>query len=175
MSRSITLTNVERLILANQYEILSQQADNEYDTVKFLRTAKQLRDGHKWLYEQIFEYIDDDLDNESAEFVVNVLSLHRALLSSYEELDDKSDLKEKDVIFKGFDGNNEGSLMYFAEALSEDGRFCEVIEKGNLNSHCPMIRTYQEMLQTWEKFDKNTSYQKSKFWKLLKNSHSEVA
>lgn len=54
MSRSTTLTNVERSILANQYEILSRQADNEYDTEKFLRTAKQLRDGHKWLYEQIF-------------------------------------------------------------------------------------------------------------------------
>ena len=167
MSRSTTLTNVERLILANQYEILSQQADNEYDTVKFLRTAKQLRDGHKWLYEQIFEHIDDDLDNESAEFVVNVLSLHKALLSSYEQLDDKIDLKEKDVLFKGFDGNNEGSLMYFAEALSEDGRFCEVLEKGNLNSHCPMIRRYQEMLQTWETFDKEYKLSKEQILEII--------
>lgn len=167
MSRSITLTYVERLILVNQYEILSQQADNKYDTEKFLRTAKQLRDGHKWLYEQIFEHIDDDLDNESAEFVVNVLSLHRALLSSYEELDDKSELREKDVIFKGFDGNNEGSLMYFAEALSDDGRFCEVLEKSNLNSHCPMSRTYQEMLQTWEKFDKEYDLSKDQILKII--------
>lgn len=90
MSNLKNLTDTERLILANQYELLSKLAENEYETEYFLRISKQLKDGHKWLYEQVFDSIGENLDNESANFVVNVLSLYRALLNSYEQLKTKN-------------------------------------------------------------------------------------
>jgi Uncharacterized conserved protein len=157
MSNLKNLTDTERLILANQYELLSKLAESEYETAHFLRYSKQLKDGHKWLYKQIFDCISENLDDESAVFVVNVLSLHRALLNSYEQLKTKKQLKKADVTFKGFDGNNESSLMYFVEALDDASRFSEVIENGELNSHFPMTSTYQKMLAKWkelgEKFE----------------------
>lgn len=75
MSNLKNLTDTERLILANQYELLSKLAENEYETEYFLRISKQLKDGHKWLYEQVFDSIGENLDDKSANFVVNVLSL----------------------------------------------------------------------------------------------------
>ncbi|AVF44224.1 YfbU family protein [Acinetobacter nosocomialis] len=153
MSNLKNLTDTERLILANQYELLSKLAESEYETEYFLRVSKQLKDGHKWLYQQIFDSIGENLDDESANFVVNVLSLHRALLNSYEQLKVKNQLKKADVTFKGFDGNNEGELMYFAEALGDAGRFSEVIESGELNSHFPMTSKYQKMLTKWKELE----------------------
>lgn len=169
MSNLKNLTDTERLILANQYELLSKLAENEYETEYFLRISKQLKDGHKWLYEQVFDSIGENLDDESANFVVNVLSLYRALLNSYEQLKTKKQLKKSEVTFKGFDGNNEGELMYFAEALGDAGRFSEVIENGELNSHFPMTSTYQKMLTKWEELEQKYELSEEQILQIIRD------
>jgi uncharacterized protein YfbU (UPF0304 family) len=61
----VQLTDAERLLLANQYEILGILHKQE----SYLRAAANLRDGHKWLYEQHVTEISDNLPDEEVEYV----------------------------------------------------------------------------------------------------------
>ena len=62
----IDLTDVERLILANQYKILSLlEKDESYD-----RLSEQLLEGHKWLYSQSLDNVSEDMPDDDAEHVL---------------------------------------------------------------------------------------------------------
>lgn len=65
-------TAIERLILANQYEILGELADDD----SLRRLANQLRDGHAWLYEgHLRQQLADVLPNEASDSVLAILGI----------------------------------------------------------------------------------------------------
>jgi uncharacterized protein YfbU (UPF0304 family) len=141
----IKLTDAERLILANQYEILSAlQKDEDY-----ARMAETLRDGHEWLYRQYFDSLSENLPDDKVTYVLRVLDIFRNMNNSYRELADKSGIDERDLAFRGFDGNNESDLLSFAEALRKDGRFTETIGPTAKNSHMPTTAICERMIDTW--------------------------
>lgn len=61
---TIELTDKERLFLANQYEILGLLKNEDY----YSELAEQLRDGHKWLYEQSFDDISPNFPERKCQF-----------------------------------------------------------------------------------------------------------
>lgn len=144
----LQLSDLERLILANQYEILAHlKPDQGYEDV-----ARELRDGHKWLYRQYLDnLISPELPDESAEFVATILGIYRDLASSYRGLGDKSGIEERLVQFPGFDGNNESDLLHFTSALRKADRFTETIGDSARNSHMPMKDVYRRMIEEWER------------------------
>ncbi|WP_288497705.1 YfbU family protein [uncultured Acinetobacter sp.] len=152
----IELSDKERLFLSNQYEILGTLKDDDF----YLRLAEQLREGHKWLYEQSFDSLYENFPEESSELVIDILQVYEALQDSYDALAEKSDISEYDVKFAGFDGNNETDFMGFVDALKESNRFVSVIEAGTRNSHFPKVHTYQTMITKWREL--NESHQLSK-------------
>lgn len=153
MSNLENLTDTERLILANQYEILSKLEDNDYGRQYYKQLSDNLKSGYKWLYEDHFQCLSDVLDEDDAELVVKTLSLYRTLKNNYDDLEDKSVIDEMSITFKGFDGNNEGRLMRFTQALKENDRFTDIIEKGQLNSHSPKKKQYRKMLSNWKELN----------------------
>ncbi|KAB0653898.1 YfbU family protein [Acinetobacter bohemicus] len=154
MSTLKKLTNTERLILANQYKILSKLSDNDYERDYNQQLSDNLLSGHKWLYEDHFQIISDDLADEDTDLVVETLSLYTTLRNNYDDLDDKTVIDEHKITFLGFDGNNESELMTFTKALKENDRFTRIIEKGLTNSHSPMRHKYQTMLNKWKELNK---------------------
>ncbi|MDQ8952182.1 YfbU family protein [Acinetobacter rudis] len=154
MSTLDNLTDTERLILANQYEILSKLSDSQYEKDDYKQLSDNFRHGYKWLYKEHFQVVSDVLDDADTSLVVETLSLYRTLKNNYDDLTDKAGIDEHKITFLGFDGNNERRLMNFTKALKENNRFTEIIEKGLMNSHSPMRQKYQKMLNKWKELDK---------------------
>lgn len=167
MSNLINLTNAERLILANQYEILSKLSEDKYERQSYEKMSSNLKNGYKWLYEQYFDVVSENLSADASELVIKTLCLYQALHYSYEDLDDKDGISEHEVKFQGFDGNNETELMGFVRALKENDRFIDTIENGHLNSHRPMVNTYKKMVQQWQGFDEEVELTKDQIQQIL--------
>ena len=142
MKNAPELTTTERLILANQYEILGILREDE----SCEKISSNLRDGHKWLYDQIFDYISPDLSDRQTKHVLDVLSMYELLKASYIESADKGEIKEDELEFPGFDGNNEAELRQFAKALLQDDRYVHVLGDSVKNSHMPTAEIYERML-----------------------------
>jgi uncharacterized protein YfbU (UPF0304 family) len=78
MTVSLDLSDKDRLILANQYEILSKLGENESDTYVLL--AKSLRGGHKWLYQtQLENMLSENLSDEETQHVLDIAGLYGTL------------------------------------------------------------------------------------------------
>jgi len=159
------LTDAERLILSNQYQILAKLDNDEH----YALMAETLRRGYKWLYDEYLEQtLWPNVDDDKAEFVVDVLDLYSTMKASYSELEDKSGIQASEVEFPGFDGNNETDLMGFANFLLKHGRFDDVLNKGGNNSHMPTVEIYRRMLQAFQDMGEPTyPYSKEQIRQLL--------
>lgn len=142
----IQLTDVERILLANQCEILGLLTKDDGHT----KMAKNLRDGHTWLYKNYFQQISDNLPDSDVDHVLAILGIYSDLKDSYGKLSDKSGVDKRLVRFPGFDGNNESDLLCFAQALTDNGSFSETIGKSAQNSHMPTREMYGRMIEEWK-------------------------
>ncbi|WP_420001764.1 YfbU family protein [Acinetobacter sp. LF10] len=161
----IELTDKERLFLANQHEILSHlDADNsDYH----LKLAEQLRDGHKWLYSQSFDNFSENLSDDDAELVLNILQIYQMIEDAYDGLSDKSLISEHQIKFPGFDGNNETEFMGFVDALEKSHCFTDVIQNGHRNSHSAKVHVYKRMIAKWQEFGEPYSLTKEQLIEIL--------
>ncbi len=126
---TMKLTDAERLILANQYEILSILKSDEF----LKEISDNLRDGYEWIYSQNL-HISPILSKQNVEHVIRILGIYGDMKASYEKLSDKSGIDESSLTFPGFDGNNEAELLAFAEALRKNHSFEITLGKESLNS-----------------------------------------
>jgi uncharacterized protein YfbU (UPF0304 family) len=147
--RNIELTDKERMILANQYEIMAMLNDNE----DYALMAETLKAGHKWLYDQLFDSLSDNLPDSQVQHVLTILGIYGDLQASYEELTDKIGIEKNELTFPGFDGNNECELLSFASSLIKHRRFESTLGENARNSHMPTSEIYGRMIQRWNELD----------------------
>mgnify|MGYP003945694341 CR=1 FL=1 len=153
----IELNNTERLILANQYKILSLLEEED----SYARLSEQLLEGHEWLYSQSLDDTSEVMPNEDAEHVLTILGIFGDLRDSYAELADKTGIEPHQVVFSGFDGNNESDLRSFARALRRSDRFVETLGDEIKNSHMPTTDIYKRMIAKWRELgEPNYPYSK---------------
>jgi uncharacterized protein YfbU (UPF0304 family) len=129
----------ERLLFANQYRILARLDKENAET--YGHWQKALEHGFASAYSQIFDQIYDGLTEDECGFVTDVLSMYEALQRSYDQYGAASGLKQADVAFPGFDGNNETLFMLYARFVRQDeGRFDYLkVSAKDLNSHFPSV------------------------------------
>lgn len=144
------LTQFERLVLANQYEIL-EKVDPK--SAKHHEKRREIVErGYEALYEaELFRGIDDDVVSpQQGREVRDVLDMYRAITAAAKNLAEDSPLRESYYLkFQGFDGNDETLSFSFAQFLLEDmGHYKELVGQGDdgVNSHSPMMPTYRRML-----------------------------
>lgn len=160
----LKLTDTERLILANQYQILGLLEEDD----SYTEMADNLRSGHKWLYEQHATQIQDNLSDEDTKHVIAILGIYSDLRDSYKELVDKTGIDANLVNFPGFDGNNEAELLGFARSLSKSGRFTETLGKDARNSHMPTTDLYSRQIAEWKSLGSpNYPYSKEIILKII--------
>ncbi|PYE36461.1 YfbU family protein [Psychrobacter fozii] len=150
-------TKKERLILINQYKILSKLCPDDSEHYNELREI--LEDGYEIFYSQIDEWISQDMSKSEGEFVLEILNLYRAIEDYKRMSKDQEIIKNSYSYFRGFDGNNEGQYMQFARFLiNKQNKFSEqkdyLRKNDNLNSHMPMIGIYKSMLSKWSSIGK---------------------
>lgn len=155
--RDLELTDKERLFLANQYEILAALNDDEH----YALMAETLMAGHKWLYDQFFDSLSENLPNSKAQYVLTILGIFGDMKASYDGLADKAGIDENSLSFPGFDGNNECDLLGFANSLIKHGRFEVTLGKTARNSHMPTSDMYGRMIVRWKELG-SPSYPYSK-------------
>lgn len=150
MKGAVRMDDNTRLILLNQFEILSKlEPEENY----YSRCRDILQNGYEYLYSDIKKHISDPMPSKDGEFVFDVLQMYREITTSYNRLKDKEGLTEEDIAFQGFDGNEEVKYYLFTCFLIEDdNRFIELKENPyfSLNSHCDKIHEYSRMLNVWQ-------------------------
>lgn len=148
--RSITLTDVERLTLANQFRILAKLDPEEADEYRMKEAIVQA--GYTAYYGELFEYISDELPLEVAQYIFDVLEMFSQLKHHYASLVDKAGIELGDVSFEGFDGNEDGAYLYFVEFLKRYRRFIDILgDMKDFNSHSVFSRKrYDKMLQRYQ-------------------------
>lgn len=144
------LTEKERLILFNQYRILEKLYPEDEKDCQIAQ--KILAEGYTIEYDSLAEFMSDGIPREVCEEVIDILQMYRSLYTSYKELSDKTGINKGDVIFQGFDGNEETDHYVFACFYLEDlNRYSEF--KGvDINSHSNRLYKYLPMLSEWRKY-----------------------
>lgn len=147
------LSKVERLILSNQFQILSKEENDYYSKETCENFSTILLEGYEILYDDIFTGMDEIVTSEKGRFVLDVLNMYRTISNSYLELSKKgTDLTERDIAFKGFDGNNEtGEYSFLRFVIKDYNRFNDLEENEfmKFNSHRPSIEQYEKQLDTY--------------------------
>jgi len=171
MRMTMELSKKDRLLLINQYKILSLLDSGESDHYKEL--IEILESGYEIFYPMVDQLISDDMPSEKGKFVLEVLGMYRAIedLKRIKYNEDIS--KEHFSFFRGFDGNEETEYMSFTRFLIEiQGKFSEQIQylkdNDNLNSHMQTIDKYSGMLKKWEELGKNYQLTEEQVLEILK-------
>src|SRR5579883_1589738 len=102
----MTLSKVERLILANQFRIL-EKLDPGGEAGSFQQALEILEHGYTLDYEALVSHFHDEVPEQTCSEVIDILNLYRALTKALRELPEGS-LNQNEATFKGFDGNEEG-------------------------------------------------------------------
>lgn len=146
----LTLTKAERLILANQYKLLALLDKNSGEDYERAREA--MESGYSAAIEGLLQAIFDELSPPECRLVILAMDMFGALQNSYDALKDNSAVKETDVRFPGFDGNNETKYMTYARYIVEHERRFTYLKpvSRDFNSHMPMVPRYRQMLTKWE-------------------------
>lgn len=130
-----TLSMKERLIFANQYEIMSRLTEDEYEKKQFENLRDIFVSGYSRYYSLATEHFSEEVSDEECKFVIDVLSLYRDLYYTRKRNKEvQNSIEEKEVLFKGFDLNDEIEVKYFSfyKFLVEQlGRFEEIKELMN--------------------------------------------
>jgi uncharacterized protein YfbU (UPF0304 family) len=164
------LTEVERLQLVNQYDILAKLYPERADY--YAKHRKIVEEGFTILYEELFSSVSDAVSMEECRYVFDVLDMYRALHNSYRDLADKGGIDPADLQFEGFDGNNESKQLSLAEFLQKDGKWVESLKADlDLNSHSMTRHRYGEMLEKWNALGDERHGRK---WKLTKDEIKHI-
>ena len=168
MDKSLSMK--ERLILANQYEILSRLATDEDERKHFENIRDIFESGFSRYYSYATEPFSEEVSQDECEFVVDVLDLYSTLYYSWlrnpqahEEID------EKKVLFKGFDLNDNQEIKYlvFYEFLVEKlERYSEIkdlmnagkIESFNSHGFGPSMSTLSRMIEKYKEIKKRQGF-----------------
>ncbi len=147
----ISLTRKERLFLANQCQILEKLYPNQAESIAYQREA--VEEGYELEYSSIAEHIyKDTLGRDGCIEVLDILNLFECLGRAYEPLKNKTTIKDYEVTFLGFDGNDTIEIKYLGYARHlRDGHRFENLKIKDLNSHIGMLDVYRRMLTEWRR------------------------
>jgi len=142
------------LILSNQLKILERLYPEEADA--YANQRKAVEEGYSFHYPSLMDHIYNEMTVEECREVLDILQMFSTIKISFEDLDDKSDIKENRIRFAGFDGNNETRQMIYARYFIVDLERYDELRSGSqysdYNSHSPSIDRYRRMLKVWEEY-----------------------
>ena len=144
------MTNAQRLILSNQYFLMSQMDPNNANKYKRLQTIVER--GYELQMRELNKEFGCLTEAECRE-VIDILEMYHAMQESHKMLAD-CDGKEVDqrrLQFLGFDIAREAQLVHYVRFLVDSEGFYTQFDKADhhFNSQMPMLDKYRRMLTTW--------------------------
>ena len=139
------LTEVERLILHNQYEILKRIDPRQEKDYQVLLHC--LYNGYDEDFDQLLPHFEEPIDTLVRTRVRQILEMFRGLTHA---LHGKT-VSALAVTFAGFDGNEETEYYAYARFLLEDLGLWRESRRDDYNTHYPVLPDYLKMLELWER------------------------
>lgn len=164
--KSRGLSKLERLKLANQYQILHElnlvkkdlQMAEHYEYLQEI-----FQRGYVQLYWKAFHHINEEMTESASREVLDILEMHRAMIFSLGTKPDPKYLER--VKFRGFDANNEADYLAFARFYCKDGELFK--ELSIVNSHYPTLDRYGHMVGEWKRLGSKFQLTKDEIDKIL--------
>lgn len=144
------ITSAQRLILSNQYLIMSQLSPESAEKYRRLQTIVEC--GYSL---QMLELEKDfgSISEESCRQVIDIMEMYHALQESYNISGPSQchDVDSRRLQFWGFDAATETHLMHYVRFLTDNEGLYPQFEKAqhHFNSQTPMLEKYQRMLVSW--------------------------
>jgi uncharacterized protein len=151
------LSNTERLILINQFEIRKSLAKKKEEIAYFDERIRVLTEGHEILYRDLFAELNEEVPEDKGRFVLDVLDMYRAIETyKRENVSDANVSKIPGSHFRGYDGNEETAYYTLTRFLIKtQHKYTEQLsyEKSTdgFNSHMPLVPTYKKVHARWVK------------------------
>lgn len=138
----LKLTPVERLILANQYRILSALNEEDARHYDYPSRILILESGFEDHYREVFGGIAEPLSAEVCADVANILNLFDAIYES------TNGQPPEPLRFEGFDHNTQHEALAYAEFLydRQGGSSFKHIPRPK-NSHSSVMNSYLRMVK----------------------------
>lgn len=159
----MNLTNGEKLIVALLCDFKNNPKGGEFDT-KLIESALFSRNhwAIAWEYGDILGFDGDNIP-EYVNEVADYLDMWDFIEASYSQLDtkdkakinDKVKFSEENLVFSGFDGNNETEYMSAAKIFIDKLHLWQRFANRDLNSHAPSIARYSAMNRVFKPMIKN--------------------
>lgn len=140
------LTLSQRLILLNQYELMSL-LDNENEA-KYRRLQTIIKGGFRLDMEQL--NLDfTDVSAQACQTILDTLEMYQALQASYNNLKTK-EITAHRVKFLGYCAVQEKKYHSYLKFIKSEGKYNDSLECENgSDSQTPMWSKYQKMLAAW--------------------------
>lgn len=150
---TIRLSLNERLILRNQYEILSHLAPNEENKEFCEKAIEILESGYEFHYSELIPWPMQSLDNEKSNFIHDVLSMFDEIARAVEKNLFFAEFPDKllhDAKFRGFDWRCDTEYIRYAQFLVHKERGFQRFRDLDFASHHPIsLEKYRRMLDIW--------------------------
>ena len=144
----MALTDFERELLINQHGILEHLDQENRDHHR--RMIKVYERGYVINYSDDFDRLYREFSREESTYVMDVLEMYSDMQRAWKAEGSPDDIDEKDLLFPGFDGNNESSQMSYAQFVVEDeGRWGDLRVR-DFNSHARTEFRYRPMVEAWK-------------------------
>lgn len=144
------LSVTERLMLSNQYRILERLYPDEAES--YARFQRILESGYEIHYNDLAPWgTEPPISRVEAKEALDILSMYQDMQHCFDNLADKSGIDADDIVFPGFDGNNDiNKLSYTRYAVEECGRFSGLRYR-DLDAHAPVTEPHERMLEEYHK------------------------
>ncbi|NIY81527.1 YfbU family protein [Vibrio hepatarius] len=144
------MTNAQRLILSNQYYLMSQM-DPE-NAAKYQRLQTIVERGYELQMNELNKDFGRLSDAECRQ-VIDIMEMYHAMQESNKMLEDaeRKDVDQRRLQFLGFDIATECQLVNYVRFLTDSEGLYPQFDKADhhFNAQMPMLEKYRRMLATW--------------------------
>ncbi|GAB7227059.1 YfbU family protein [Vibrio rotiferianus] len=144
------MSNAQRLILSNQYNLMSQLDPNNGAKYKRLQTIVER--GYELQMRELNKDFGCITETECRE-IIDIMEMYHAMQESNKMLDDeeRGKVDQRRLQFLGFDIATEAQQVHYVRFLVDSEGLYPQFDKADhhFNSQMPMLDKYRRMLKTW--------------------------
>ncbi|MCG9559116.1 YfbU family protein [Vibrio kanaloae] len=144
------MTNAQRLILSNQYYLMSQM-DPENST-KYQRLQTIVERGYELQMQELNKEFGCLTEAECRE-IIDIMEMYHAMQESHKMLEnqERTEVDQRRLQFLGFDITSEVQRTHYVRFLVGSEGLYPQFDKADhhFNSQMPMLEKYRRMLTTW--------------------------
>ena len=144
------MTNAQRLILSNQYYLMSQM-DPE-NSAKYQRLQTVVERGYELQMRELYKEFGCLTEAECRE-VIDIMEMYHAMQESNKMLaeQERAEVDQRRLQFLGFDIASEAQVVHYVRFLVDSEGLYPQFDKADhhFNSQMPMLEKYRRMLTTW--------------------------